>query len=162
MIAFINFNSFFKEKQKPAACGHQQKQQEMEVDEEDEEEEEGEDGQKENEAEENNEGENEGGECQDGPIEEGKLEQQQQEEKRQGSMSIEKTTETPLENEVNPREDTLEEQLHKAIAKVYKWMAGIEPNQIGPTLEGWDNSSLLKMVEMADQEIKQHPEKFII
>jgi hypothetical protein len=69
--------------------------------------------------------------------------------------------EVPLENEASPRGDTLEEQLHKAIAKVYKWMAGIEQNQIGTTLEGWDNSSLLKMVEMANHEIREHPAKFI-
>jgi hypothetical protein len=47
-----------------------------------------------------------------------------------------------------------------AIEKVYTWMAGIEPIQIGPTLEAWDNSYLLKMVEIGDQEIREHPEKY--
>jgi hypothetical protein len=104
----------------------------MEVDEEEEEEDDEDgDGQEENEANEYNE-EGEGNE----PIEEG-----------------------GLKNEANPRVETLEEMLQKAIAKVYIWMAGIEPNQIGPALEGWDNAAL---VQMADQEIRQHPEKFIL
>jgi hypothetical protein len=103
----------------------------MEVDEEEEEEDDEDgDGQEENEANEYNE-EGEGNE----PIEEG------------------------LENEANPRVETLEEMLQNAIAKLYIWMAGIEPNQIGPALEGWDNAAL---VQMADQEIRQHPEKFIL
>jgi hypothetical protein len=138
----------------------------MEVDEE-EEEEDNEDGQEEDEEVEGNE-EDEG---QYEPIEEGggggggeeddnliKLEQPHEE--KQGS-SIKKTTETPLENEATPGVETLEEKLQKAQEKVYKWMAGIEPQQIGPTLGEWDTVSVLKMVEMADQEVRQHPAKFI-
>jgi hypothetical protein len=106
----------------------------------------------------------------------GEVQQQQQEVKGESSMEI---TETPFENEATskeatpneptprveiPREETLqalEERLAIAVAKVYKWMAGIEPNQIGPTLGAWDNSYILKMIEVADQEIREHPEKFI-
>jgi hypothetical protein len=40
-------------------------------------------------------------------------------------------------------------------------MAGIEPNQIEGTIGEWDKLSLLKMVEMADQEIREHPQKSI-
>jgi hypothetical protein len=72
-----------------------------------------------------------------------------------------KTIGTPPANEATPKEEILEEKLQNANAKVYKWMADIEPNQIGPTLEEWDTDSLLKMVEMAEQEIRQHPAKFI-
>src|SRR4051794_12862299 len=59
------------------------------------------------------------------------------------------------------REETLKKKLAKANAKVYKWMAGIEPQEIGRTISDWDKLSLLKMVEMADQEIREHPEKSI-
>jgi hypothetical protein len=38
-------------------------------------------------------------------------------------------------------------------------MAGIAPNEIGPTIKEWDKWSVLKMVEMADQEIREHPKK---
>jgi hypothetical protein len=40
-------------------------------------------------------------------------------------------------------------------------MAGIEPDEIGRAIGDWDKLSLLKMVEMADQEIRGHPQKFI-
>jgi hypothetical protein len=63
--------------------------------------------------------------------------------------------------EGNSREETLKRKLAKANKKVYKWMAGIEPNQIEGTIGEWDKLSLLKMVEMADQEIREHPDKFI-
>jgi hypothetical protein len=59
------------------------------------------------------------------------------------------------------REETLKIKLENANEKVYKWMAGIEPNKIGKTIGDWDKVSLLKMVEMADQEIREHPQKFI-
>jgi hypothetical protein len=86
------------------------------------------------------------------------LEQPQQKEKRQGPK--EKTTGTPLGNEVTPRV-AAKEKLANANANIYKWMAGIEPTLIGPTLGDWDNASLLRMVQMADQEIRQYPAKFI-
>jgi hypothetical protein len=87
-----------------------------------------------------------------------------QEIKQEGEGSMEKTTdETPQENEANPTEKTLKEMLHEADAKVYyKWMARFEPNQIEPKVMEMDNAELLKMVEMADQEVRQHPEKFIL
>jgi hypothetical protein len=55
----------------------------------------------------------------------------------------------------------LKKKLAKANEKVYKWMAGIKPNEIGPTIGGWDKLSLLKMVEMADQEIREDPQKSV-
>jgi hypothetical protein len=141
----------------------------MEVDEE---EEDDEDDQEENEADEDEEGEG-----QDEPIEEEdddvividdeddiiKVEPKQ-EVQREGSMEI---IETPQGNEATPRVETLEEMLQKANAKAqkanakvyHKWMAGIERNQIGPKLEEMDTLSVLKMVQVADQEIKQHPAK---
>jgi hypothetical protein len=61
--------------------------------------------------------------------------------------------------EGNAREETLRKKLENANIKVYKWMAGIEPTEIGRTIGDWDKLSLLKMVEMADQEIREHPEK---
>jgi hypothetical protein len=61
----------------------------------------------------------------------------------------------------NSREKELKEKLAKANEKVYKWMAGIVPNEIEGTIGEWDKLSLLKMVEMADQEIREHPDKFI-
>jgi hypothetical protein len=36
-------------------------------------------------------------------------------------------------------------------------MAGIEPSEIGRTISKLDKMSLLKMVEMADQETREHP-----
>jgi hypothetical protein len=68
------------------------------------------------------------------------------------------------ENEIieNPRKETREEKLAKANRKIYKWMAGIQPNEIGGTIGDWDKVSLLKMVKMADQEIREHPQKFIL
>jgi hypothetical protein len=33
------------------------------------------------------------------------------------------------------------------------------PNEIEGTIGDWDNLLLLKMVEMADQEIREHPQK---
>jgi hypothetical protein len=66
--------------------------------------------------------------------------------------------ENPL---ANPKEEALEERLAKANNKVYNWMAGIEQNAIGPTIEDWDKLTLLKFVEMADQEIRENAEKFI-
>jgi hypothetical protein len=59
------------------------------------------------------------------------------------------------------REETLKKKLAKANKKVYKWMAGIEPNEIERTIGDWDKLSLLKMVEMADQEIREHSEKLV-
>jgi hypothetical protein len=38
-------------------------------------------------------------------------------------------------------------------------MAGIGPNEIEGTIGEWDKLSLAKMVEMADQEIREHPQK---
>jgi hypothetical protein len=76
-------------------------------------------------------------------------------------VTKEKTTGIPPANEATPREETLEEKLQKANVIAYKFMAGILPNQIGPTLEEWDTDTLLKMVQMAEQEIRQHPAKFI-
>jgi hypothetical protein len=61
----------------------------------------------------------------------------------------------------NPTKETLEVKLENANEKVYKWMAGIGPNEIEATISEWDKLSLLKMVEMADQEIRQHPQKSI-
>jgi phosphoribosylamine-glycine ligase len=63
--------------------------------------------------------------------------------------------------EEKAREEALAEKLAKANEKVYKWMAGIEPNEIEGTIGDWDKLSLLKMVEMADQEIRVHPQKFV-
>jgi hypothetical protein len=59
------------------------------------------------------------------------------------------------------REETLKKKLARANEKVYKWMAGIEPNEIERTIGDWDKLSLLKMVEMADQEIREHSEKLV-
>jgi hypothetical protein len=66
-----------------------------------------------------------------------------------------------IENPLRSREEILKKKLAKANDKVYKWMTGIGPNEIEETIGDWDKLSLLKMVEMADQEIRQHPEKFI-
>jgi hypothetical protein len=63
--------------------------------------------------------------------------------------------------EGNSREETLKRKLAKANEKVYKWMAGIEPTEIERTIGDWDKLSVLKMVEMADQEIREHPQKFV-
>jgi hypothetical protein len=94
-----------------------------------------------------------------------------QQEDTEGSMEIE-IIENPLgkappataagEAKANPpaEEEKLETKLAKATAKVYNWMAGIEPNEIGQTIGDWDKLSVLKMVEMADQEIREHPQKF--
>jgi hypothetical protein len=57
------------------------------------------------------------------------------------------------------REETLKIKLENANEKVYKWMARIAPNEIGQTIGEWDKLSLLKMVEMADQEIREYPQK---
>jgi hypothetical protein len=172
---------FFIEKQQPAARGHQQKQEEMEVDEEEE------DGQEENEAEkeeagEGNEEDKEGeAEDQDELVEEGggggeedddiiviedgnnmikvkpKLEV-----KQEGSFEMEKTIEIPLQNEATPGVETAKEKLQKVQAKAYyEWMAGIKLNQIETTIKDLDTDSVLEMVRIADQEIRQHPEKFI-
>jgi hypothetical protein len=85
---------------------------------------------------------------------------EQHEERREDSIEIAIIEENPL---ANPREETLEleERLAKACKKVYDWMAGIGPNEIEQTIEGWDKSSLLKIVEMADLEIREHPEKSV-
>jgi hypothetical protein len=138
--------------------GHQQKQQEqgMEVDEEEEE-----DGDVQ--VEDDEEGEDNEEDEEKGDLEEGE-DQDQPEIKQEGSMEIIETplgNEATLREEITPREEIpeLEEKLSKAQAKVYNWMAGIEPNQIGPTLGKWDNSYLRKMVEMADQEIRENSEK---
>jgi hypothetical protein len=64
--------------------------------------------------------------------------------------------------EGNSREEILERKLAKANGKVYKWMAGIEPTEIGATIGEWDKLSLLKMVEMGDQEIREYPQRFIL
>jgi hypothetical protein len=61
--------------------------------------------------------------------------------------------------EENARKEILKEKLAKANEKVYKWMTGIESNEIGQTIGDWDKLSLLKMVEMANQEIRENPEK---
>jgi hypothetical protein len=79
-------------------------------------------------------------------------------EEHKGSMKVEINEQNTLPNS---REKELKEKLAKANEKVYKWMAGIEPNEIEGTIGDWDKLSLLKMVEMADQEIREHPEKFI-
>jgi hypothetical protein len=89
----------------------------------------------------------------------GQDDEEQQEEKKakgeeEGSIKIESTEE-------NSRHKTLKRKLAKANEKVYKWMAGIEPNEIEGTIGDWDKLSLLKMVEMADQEIREHPQKFV-
>jgi hypothetical protein len=86
-------------------------------------------------------------------VEEG-MQQQQQEEKQGGAMEIEIIE--------NPAEQTLEQKLAKATRKVHKWMAGIGPNDIEGTIGEWDKLSLLKMVEMADMEIREHPQKSIL
>jgi hypothetical protein len=78
-----------------------------------------------------------------------------------GSIKVEIIEANPLPN--SPAE-TVEEKLAKlaqATAKVYNWMAGIERNQIEETIGDWDKLSLLKIVEMADSEIQEHPEKFV-
>jgi hypothetical protein len=67
-----------------------------------------------------------------------------------------------IENPFDNSEQTTEEKLEKANEKVYKWMAGIEPNKIEQTIGDWDKSSLLKLVEMANQEIQLHPQKYIL
>jgi hypothetical protein len=96
--------------------------------------------------------------------EEPPMEEEEQEEE-DGSIKqevkeeiIEGIEENPF---INSREETLKIKLENANEKVYKWMAGIETNEIGRTIHEWDKLSLLKMVEMADQEIREHPEKFI-
>jgi hypothetical protein len=79
-------------------------------------------------------------------------------EEHKGSMKVEINEQNTL---LNSREKELKEKLAKANEKVYKWMAGIEPNEIEGTIKDWDKLSLLKLVEMADQEIREHPDKFI-
>jgi hypothetical protein len=63
--------------------------------------------------------------------------------------------------EENPREETLQEKWEKDNKKAYKWMAGIGPTEIEGAIGDWDKLSLLKMVEMADQEIRENPQKSI-
>jgi hypothetical protein len=88
------------------------------------------------------------------------VEQKQLEEKPKGPK--EETTGTPLKNEPNPTEETLEETVQKAVAKgYYEWMERFESNQIEPKVMGMDTATLLEMVKVADQEVRQHPEKFI-
>jgi hypothetical protein len=53
------------------------------------------------------------------------------------------------------RAERLKEKLAKVNGKVYKWMAGIGQKEIGQTIGDWDKLSLLKMVEMADHEIRE-------
>jgi hypothetical protein len=77
-------------------------------------------------------------------------------EKERVPIKIEHIEELPCSNS---REETLKLKLAKANEKVYKWMAGIGPNEIEGTIGDWDKISLLKMVEMANQEIREHPEK---
>jgi hypothetical protein len=60
----------------------------------------------------------------------------------------------------NSREETVRKKLKKANEN--KWMEGIELNEIEGAIGDWDKLSILKMVEMADQEIREHPEKFIL
>jgi hypothetical protein len=94
------------------------------------------------------------GEQEDGiPVSEDEQQHEEEEVQEEGSIKIEIIE--------NPQEPTLEEQLAKANKKVYKWMASIEPQEIGRTLWEWDNVSLLKMIEMADQEIRENPQKFV-
>jgi hypothetical protein len=71
----------------------------------------------------------------------------------------EKTTDTLQGNEATPKEETLEEKFAKTY---YEWMARIEQNQIGPKVVEMDMASVLRMVEMADQEVRQHPAKFVL
>jgi hypothetical protein len=85
-----------------------------------------------------------------------KDEQQQQEDEER----LERLREAKM-IEGNSCKEALTEKLAKANEKVYKWMAGIGPNEIGQTIGDWDILSLLKMVEMADQEIREHPQKFV-
>jgi hypothetical protein len=84
--------------------------------------------------------------------------QEKMEQVEEGSMEDIKIVEI-IENS-RTRAERLKEKLAKANGKVYKWMAGIEPTEIGQTIGEWDKLSLLKMVEMADQEIREHPTKF--
>jgi hypothetical protein len=132
----------------------------MEVDEEEEEEDDQDEQEEEDEAEEDNEEEDDDIIVIDGEEDGIKIEQQQQEDKPKGSK--EKPTETPQGNEAAPRVETAKEKLQKSQAKAYyEWMAGFEANQIESTVKELDTDSVLKMVEMADQEIRQHPAKFI-
>jgi Ca2+-dependent lipid-binding protein len=167
LIALIKLYFIFLEKQQPAARGQQQKQpeQEMEVDEEEGEEDDQDEQEEERESEEEDEAEEEDDDDDiiviDGEDDGIKIEQQQQEDKPKGSK--EKPSETPQGNEANPRVETAKEKLQKSQAKAYyEWMAGFEANQIESTIKDLDTDSVLEMVRIADQEIRQHPEKFIL
>jgi hypothetical protein len=107
-------------------------------------------------------------EQQDGAIEEEEDQQEiivlenEDEEQQQGEEGEgDESTEIEIIEE-KPREETLKIKLENANEKVYKWMAGIGPNDIGETIGDWDKLSLLKMVEMADQEIREYPQKYVL
>jgi hypothetical protein len=82
--------------------------------------------------------------------------------KQEVEGSMEKpTAETPLKNEPNPAEETWEEAVQKAkVNACYAWMARFEPNQIEQKVAGLNIASVLEMVQIANQEVQQHPAKF--
>jgi hypothetical protein len=90
-------------------------------------------------------------------IKDEQQEEEDEEERRERLMEV-KIVEII---EGNSREEKLKKKLAKANEKVYTWMAGIGPNEIGQTIGDWDKLSLLKMVEMADQEIREYPQKSV-
>jgi hypothetical protein len=169
---------YFKEKQLPTRVQRQYKLKQMEDDEEDEEEEEEDEGGEEEDEEEEGEEDDEDEEKKDIKLklvkyeEEDEEEEPMEEEREEEFRPLKKEAKEQGEEELmevkiieiiqgNSREEKLKKKLAKANEKVYKWMAGIESNKIEGTIGKWDKLSLLKMVEMADQEIRQHPQKSI-
>jgi hypothetical protein len=50
------------------------------------------------------------------------------------------------------------ENVDKGNENVYKWMAGVRHEDIDTKLTELDNATVLKMVEMADQQIRRNKE----
>jgi hypothetical protein len=84
------------------------------------------------------------------------LEESEEEE----SMDEEATRKEVAEDEEG---ETIEQLLVKGKnERVHKWMAQIDQNKIGETVTGMDKWDLLRLVEMADQEIRQNKARFRI
>jgi hypothetical protein len=53
------------------------------------------------------------------------------------------------------------EKVDEGSENVYKWMAGFRQEEIGQKLTELDNGTVLKMVEMADQQIRRNKDKSV-
>jgi hypothetical protein len=90
-----------------------------------------------------------------------------QHEEEEGSPYEESDEESGNDEEATRREaeevevETIEQLLLKGKnERVHKWMAQIDQSQIGATTTGMDKWDLLRLVEMADQEIQDNEARF--